>query len=314
VLARDDVDIVDVCTPPSIRHVIVVAAARAGKHVLAEKPIATVPRVADEMVRVPRDAGVAFGIVHNYSFLPEFLAARAILEPGEIGEVEVAILNYLGVLDNPGSSEYQPGWRRTSAVAGGGVLMDMMHVAYVAELLLGRHMRRVSAYVDAREHGSAVEDLALCRFEADGAVALVNIGWGAGPGGIEISGAEGRLIIRYAQAGTSPFYPLEHVAVVGRNGETVHEIAANGRTSHELLLAEYAEALRAGRDALAPGEEGRRVLELVLAAYESAALERPVELPLAEDDPVYQLGVAGMSELEVSRQSRLASRHLFGVG
>jgi UDP-N-acetyl-2-amino-2-deoxyglucuronate dehydrogenase len=190
--------------------------------------------------------------------------------------------------------------------------MDMMHVAYVAELLLGRHMRRVSAYVDAREHGSAVEDLALCRFEADGAVALVNIGWGAGPGGIEISGAEGRLIIRYAQAGTSPFYPLEHVAVVCRNGETVHKIAAI--TSHELLFAEYADALRAGRDQLAPGEEGRRALELVLAAYESAALERPVELPLGEDDPVYQLGVAGVSQLEVSRQSRLASRHLFGVG
>jgi predicted dehydrogenase len=48
--------------------------------VLAGKPIATVPRDAEEMVRATRDACVAFGVVHNYAFLPEFVAARTILE------------------------------------------------------------------------------------------------------------------------------------------------------------------------------------------------------------------------------------------
>lgn len=76
-IARDDVDVVDVCTPPNVRRAIVVDAARAGKQILCEKPLATVPKEAQEMVRAARAAGVRLGLVHNYLYLPELAASPA---------------------------------------------------------------------------------------------------------------------------------------------------------------------------------------------------------------------------------------------
>lgn len=312
-LTRPDVEVVDVCTPPGIRKNIVSAAARAGKHLLSEKPLATVPRDADEMVEAARTAGVTLGVVHNYLFHPEVLAARSIIAEGEIGSVEVVILNYLGVFDNPGSAEYRPGWRHESVVAGGGVLMDMLHVVYVAELLLGEPVRRVSAYVDARDSGAVVEDLALCRLEGESRAALVNIGWGHGPGGLDVSGSEGRLSVRYRDGGTSPFFPFEQLTVVSPNGTRVHAVDAEAPSGYRALFADFARSLREGREPAAPGEQGERALELVLAAYESAALERSVGLPLAREDPVYELGVAGLSQLELPATSRLRQRGIFGL-
>ena len=312
-LARDDVDVIDVCTPPSMRRQIVTAAAAAGKHVLSEKPIATSPREGDDMVAAARDARVTLGVVHNYLFLPEVAAARTLVEEGGIGTVEVAILNYLGVLDNPGSAEYRPGWRHDAVVAGGGVLMDMLHVLYVAELLLGQPVRRVSALVDARVPGSLVEDLALCRLEGDTAVALVNVGWGNGPGGLEISGSEGRVSVRYRDGGTSPFFALERLTVVGPAGARTLEVDTRASNGYLPLFADFAASVRDGREPAASGEAGERALEMVLAAYESAALERPVAVPLDRADPVYQFGVAGLSQLPLPEESRLRRRGIFGL-
>jgi predicted dehydrogenase len=313
-LERSDLDAVDVCTPPNIRVDIVRAAAAAGRHILCEKPLATVPQDAEEIVRITRDAGVLLGLVHNYLYRPEFVEATQLLARGDIGTPEVAILNYLGVLDNPGSAEYMPGWRRRSAVAGGGVLMDMMHVVYVAEHLLGEEIRRVSGYIDAREDGSPVEDLALCRFETDTKAALVNIGWGAGPGGVQLSGSLGRLTIHYELDGTSPFFPPRRIDVVGPDGTlSTVDIGEDLRDDHQLLLADFVEAVRDGREPIAPGEQGQRALEAVLAVYASAITERTIALPLSHDDPVWRLGAAGLAELAVASDGRAARRALFGV-
>lgn len=311
-LTRTDIEVIDVCTPPSTHREIVVAAAHEHKHVLCEKPLAIVPRDAAEMVRAARSAGITLGLVHNYLFMPEFVAARSIIDSGEIGAVEVAILNYLGVVDNPGSDVYQPDWRHRPAIAGGGVLVDMLHGVYVAEFLLGGTIRRVSAYVDAREYGSPVEDLALCRFESDTNVALVNIGWGVGPGGVELSGTEGRLVIRYRKEGTSPFFPLEQMTVVGRLGERV-EAVVERRDDHHLALLDFRAAVLERREPVASGEDGQRMLEAVLAVYESALLERPVSLPLDTDDPVFQLGVAGLVQLPATPESRPMRTGIFGL-
>lgn len=312
-LERTDLDVVDVCTPPSVRRRIVAAAAASGRHVLCEKPLATVPEDAEAIVRAARDAGVLLGVVHNYLYRPELVKAKELLDRGVVGTPEVAILNYLGVIDNPGTSEYQPGWRRQSAMAGGGVLMDMMHVVYVAEHLLGEEIRRVSGYVEAREDGSPVEDLALCRFETASKVALVNIGWGAGPGGIQVSGSRGRLGIHYEKGGTSPFFAPHRIEVVGACDELTVAMEEDLRKDHKLLIADFAAAVREGREPVAPGEQGQRALEAVLAVYASALTERTVALPLAPDDPVRRFGAAGLAQLAISSEGRAARRRVFGV-
>ena len=229
------------------------------------------PRDAAAMAAAAREAGVTLGVVHNYLFFQEVEAALRIIGSGELGPVEVAILNYLGVLDLPGAAAYRPAWRHDATQAGGGVLTDMLHIVYLAEALLGRPIERVSAWVDARTDGASVEDLAIVRFEAERAVALVNMGWGVGPGGIEVSGPRGRLAIRYRDGATGPFVPFESLVVHGPGGRREVPVATDWDAAFVALLADFGRAVLDGRDPIAPGEQGLHILEATLAAYASAA-------------------------------------------
>ena len=152
-LARPDVDAVVVATPQRFRPEIVIAAAEAGKHILAEKPLALAPAAAQAMVDAARRQGVTLAMVHNYVDMPVYRAIKEVIDGGEIGEPEVAILTYLGVEDRPGTAAYQPRWRHQSAEAGGGVLMDMLHIVYLAGWFLGGDPIAVSAVVDQRLGG-----------------------------------------------------------------------------------------------------------------------------------------------------------------
>jgi hypothetical protein len=91
--------------------------------------------------------------------------------------------------------------------------MDMLHGVYVAEYLLGTPVTGVSAFVDSSvdsaADGNAVEGLALCRLEAGRRVAMVNIGWGHGQGGVSVHGTAGRAIAHYRADGTMPWTPFE---------------------------------------------------------------------------------------------------------
>lgn len=319
-LARDDLDVVDLATPPSVRTPLAVAAIERGRAVLAEKPLATVPADAERIVAASSSMGVPVGMVHNYLWLPEFIVAVAAIAEGSIGVPEVAILNYLGVEDLPGSRAWHPDWRHDPSVAGGGVLMDMLHVVYVAEALLGRTFERVSAELIVRSDNAPVEDAALCRFDASRAIALVNVGWGVGPGGITVSGSEGRIEIRYHDGGTGPFAPLESIRLVRRSG------AVDDRTPSldpaapaiDVHLVEtfraFFERLIAGEAPVATAADGLRVLEATLGAYASAATGRAVELPLSADDPIHRRGIAGIDELRLAPGGAIARHGIFGVG
>lgn len=318
VLARDDIGVVDVCVPPHVRREIVVAAARAGKHVLSEKPLATVPADAAAMVDAARAAQVTLGLVHNYLFQPEIVLARELIASGALGDVEMAVVNYLGVHDYPGNAAYRPTWRHDLAQSGGGVFIDIIHLAYVAEALLGRHIERVSAYANARTMGAGVEDIVSCRFETEESAALVNVGWAFGPdgidgpGGIEVSGTLGRLAIRYEDGGT--FAPFSELRLTDREGtRTVVPTTTAPQGTVVLAVEEFALAVAAGFAPAAPGEDGLRYLEAIMAAYESAAIGATVTLPLATTDPVFRLGAVGLRELDLPSWTPVSRKRIFGV-
>src|SRR5215211_1361724 len=164
-LAREDVEAVIVATPQRFRPEIVIAAATEGKHVLPEKPLALTPADAQAMIDAARVHGVTLATVHNYHFMPVYRDIKDVLDSGEIGQPEIAVLNYLGVEDRPGAAAYSPRWRHRAADSGGGVLMDMLHVVYLANWFMGGPPTAVSAWVDKRLEGEGdVEDIALVRY------------------------------------------------------------------------------------------------------------------------------------------------------
>jgi predicted dehydrogenase len=318
VIAREDVGVVDVCVPPHVRREIVIAAAQAGKHILSQKPLASVPSDAAAMVEAAGRAGVTLGLVHNYLFQPEIILARELIASGALGQVEMVIVNFLGVHDFPGAAAYRPTWRHDLAQSGGGILMDIIHLVYLAEALLDRRIDRVSAYANVRAAGAGVEDIVSCRFETPDSAAIVNVGWSFGPdgidgpGGIEVSGTLGRFAIINENGGT--FAPFRELRLTDRDGTRVvatSDAAPVGTVP--LAVKEFAEAVAAGRAPAASGEDGQRYLEAVLGSYESAALGRTIALPLDHADPVFLSGVIGLRELELPSWTPVRQKRIFGV-
>ncbi len=321
-LAIDAIEAVVVAVPQTHRPPIVLAALAAGKHVLSEKPISNAPAVAADLVRAADEAGLTLAMVHNYHFLPEFRQIKRLLSDGLIGDLRVATLHFLGVIDHPGAAEYQADWRHTLA-AGGGVLMDMIHAVYLAEWLAGEAAQQVMAFVDAPEYSHRqpeVEDLALLQIAFPNSYAVIHMAWGEGVGGLDISGADGQLRMRYKQYQSGGFnQPIELYSVDSDWNRTDHALA--NRDSHAeatadsftALWADFRDAIRDDRQPVAPAAAGARALEIVLGAYQSAATGRVVSLPLSPDSPVYQQGVDGIAELEIWEASKTKAAGLFGL-
>jgi len=87
VVARDDIDVVDVATPTATHHDIAVAAARAGKHIFCEKPFALNVAQAKAMLSAARKAGITHYLNHNYRRCPAVVLAKQLIDTGKIGRI-----------------------------------------------------------------------------------------------------------------------------------------------------------------------------------------------------------------------------------
>lgn len=318
-LKRDDIDAVVVTVPQQFRREIVLDALEAGKHVLSEKPLAAVPAVGRELVLAAEAAGLTFAIVHNYHFFPEYRQIKHLIETGAIGALRVLTMHYLGVIDYPGAAEYKSDWRHTMS-AGGGVLMDMIHAVYLAEWLFGARAQQVMAFVDAptyQQRLPVVEDLALMQMAFPGGYATIHMGWGQGTGGVDASGSEGHLRMRYRQFQTSGFNQPEELYSVRNCERTDHPLdnlpthMDNIARSFTDLWADFHDAIRDKRAPIAPARAGLNALETALAAYISGVTGQVVPLPLAHDHPVFLRGIAGLKELDAWEHSRTKAAGLF---
>ena len=321
VLARDDVEAIAVTVPQQFRRRIVLDAFAQGKHVLSEKPIATAPSVARELVAAAEEAGLTLGMVHNYHYLPEYSKLHQLLGQGLIGDLRVLTLHYLGVIDMPGAAEFQGDWRHTLA-AGGGILMDMIHAVYLAEWFYGAPAEQVMAFVDAPTYAARdpeVEDLALVQIAFPGGYAALHHGWGAGVGGVDLSGSDGYLRMRYKLGQTSGFNQASEIFSVRDWQRSEHEAddledqAANIARSFTRLWSQFAAAARNGSPLLASGAFGARALEVALGAYLSGVTGKVVRLPLEEDHPVFLQGIAGLAQSAVWEHSRTLRSGIFGL-
>ena len=135
-LARDDIDAVDISTPNNSHHEIALAAAAAGKHIYCEKPLAMNVAEAEAMAQAVEAAGVKAQLTFNFRFFPAIMRARQMLEQGFVGR----IFSYRGRYHRSSyiSSEKPMSWRLTREVTGGGALFDLgSHILDLLYYLLG---------------------------------------------------------------------------------------------------------------------------------------------------------------------------------
>jgi predicted dehydrogenase len=139
VVARDDIDVIDICTPGDSHAEIAIAALRAGKHVLCEKPLANTVAEAEEMAAVAaeaRAAGVRTMVGFTYRRVPAIGLARRLVEEGRIGEVRHVRAQYLQ--DWIADPEAPLSWRLDKSRAGSGALGDIgAHVIDLTQFITG---------------------------------------------------------------------------------------------------------------------------------------------------------------------------------
>ncbi len=136
VVTRRDIDLVDICTPGDTHAEIAIAAARAGKAVFCEKPLANTLVEAESMLGAVREHGVPHMICHNYRRAPAVALARQLIEAGRIGEIRHFRGTYLQdwIVD----PEFPLVWRLRKEKAGSGALGDIAsHSIDLARYLVG---------------------------------------------------------------------------------------------------------------------------------------------------------------------------------
>jgi predicted dehydrogenase len=281
-LARPDVDAVAICTPSGAHAAQTIAAARAGKHVLVEKPMALTTEDADAMIAACRDAGVRLGVALQRRTEPAYQAVRTAITEGVLGSTVMG----LALIPYHRTQAYydSAAWRGTWAEDGGGALMNQgIHIADLLLWFMG-DVDEVQARVATVSHDIEVEDdlAATLRFKS-GALGSILATTAAAPGfphRVEVYGTRGGVqleaeaIVRWeGEAAPKVDDALRPGTASAGAGSSPTGITATG---HARVLADFVAAIREGRAPLISGEEGRRSLALVLAIYQAARTGRPV--------------------------------------
>lgn len=134
VIARKDIDVIDISTPNYLHYPMVMAAAKAGKHIICEKPPGNTLAQAKEMLSAVEKAGVKHMLMHNYRKIPAVSFARKLVKDGRIGQVYHYHGSYLQdwILD----PKFPLVWRLEKKYAGSGALGDIgSHATDLAQFL-----------------------------------------------------------------------------------------------------------------------------------------------------------------------------------
>ena len=135
-ISRDDIDVVDICTPNNVHAEIAIAAAKAGKHIICEKPLARTLEEARAMTKAVKEAGVTNMVAFNYRRTPAVALAKRFIDKGRIGK----ILNFRGTYLQDWSADPDGplSWRFQKKIAGSGAIGDIgTHVVDMAHYLVG---------------------------------------------------------------------------------------------------------------------------------------------------------------------------------
>ena len=179
-IARDDIDAVDICTPNNLHKEIAIACAEAGKMILCEKPLAMDAEEGEEMCQAVEKAGVANMVWYNYRRVPAVTHAKNIIESGELGRIFHYRANFLQ--DWTISADLEQGgealWRLDAAAAGSGVTGDLLAHCIDTAIWLNGGIKNVTAmtetFIKERKHALTgevqkvdIDDACafLCRFD-----------------------------------------------------------------------------------------------------------------------------------------------------
>lgn len=292
-LARGDLDFVDICTPEFLHAEQTEAAAAAGLHVFCEKPMAASVEEADRMIDACERANVKLMIGHSRRFTGRYQQIRAAIDRGDIGEVRYvrenerrprAMYDGLGL----GTGYWTPAegrpWLTMAAFSQGAALTNAVHETDLARWFMGRTPTSVYAESRVTEPGSEVSDMITytVTFEGGGVAAAEVVN--QLPRGfpyfhmMEVLGTRGRI------RATDPLMaPLTVADERGLSQPLNFGTLLHVDSAYATELAGFAAAVRTDGPVPLPAQEARNAIELSVAAVRSSQSGRPVSLPLPRE-------------------------------
>ncbi len=290
-LANPEVQVVTICTPSGAHLEPALAAARAGKHILVEKPLEITLERCDAIIAACEQAGTLLGAILPSRFTPANLALKKAIEQGRFGRLTLGD-TYVKWWR---TQEYYDGggWRGTWALDGGGAYMNQaIHNVDLIYWLMGDVTEVCGLTATLAHERIEVEDVgtAIVKFK-NGALGTLEASTAVYPGLLkktEIHGSEGSVIIEQDSILLWDFKNKlpedEAILAACGAGNTVTGGAADPKAisfvGHQRQFEDFIAAIQTGRKPLIDGHEGRKSVELILAIYQSSREGKRISLPL----------------------------------
>lgn len=290
-LADPKVDAVTITTASGAHMEPAIAAARAGKHVIIEKPLEITLKRCDAIINECKKHGVKLSTVFQSRFHDSSLKMKQAVEAGRFGKMTLgdAYVKWWR------SQEYYDSgaWRGTWRLDGGGALMNQaIHTVDLLMWLMGP-VEKVQAFTATLAHERIeVEDVATATLTfANGALGVIEASTGVFPGflkRIELHGTQGSAILeeedikswQFAKKARGDEQIISAMSKTKSTGGGAADPAAIGHHGHAKQFADFVKAIKNDTAPAIDGPEARKSVEVILAIYKSAASGRAVKLPL----------------------------------
>ena len=289
-LAMDDLDIIDVCTPPMVHYPMIMAGLRAGKHVICEKPLVGSLKEIDEVIAVEQQSAGKLMPVFQYRFGNGIQQAKAIIDAGLAGKPFVGTVETLWRREAP---YYAVPWRGKWKTELGGVLMGhAIHPHDMFVYLMGP-LKSLFGRVATRVNDIEVEDCISASVELEsGAIGSFTASLGSADEITRIRLAFDNVTIESDHEAYNPGAKLWKI--LPRNEGTRSAIADLLKDWKDVpprfatQMARFYDSLETGAPLPVTSADSKRALEMVTAFYYSSRTREEVGFPIGADHPSYK--------------------------
>lgn len=266
-LLETDVEAVVICSENSKHKEEVLLSAKAGKHILCEKPIATNVSDAEEMIAACKKAGVILQIAFPVRFCEPIMKAKEILDSGQLGDLQSIRTTNRG--QNPME------WFVDPKLSGGGAVLDhTVHMVDIIRWFTGQEVKEVYAEIDTFFEDTPVEDSGILNMVlTDETIVTHDCSWSRcdnfptwGDVTIELFGTKGNLKVDALN---------DHLSNFQDKGKAANHIFF-GENMDFGLIADFVDCVEQKREPFITGFDGLKAMEVGLKAYESAKEKQAV--------------------------------------
>ena len=290
-LADKNIDIVTIATPSGLHLDGAVAAARAGKHIVVEKPLEITAARCDVIIAEAKANKVKLGTIFPSRYHAPSAIIKKAINAGRLGKITLADAQIKWYL----TQEYYDSakWRGTWKLDGGGAMMNQgIHAIDLLQWFMGDVTEVFSHTATLAHERIEVEDTAAVVLKfANGAIGVIEATTSAYPGflkKIEICGSKGCITLEEESIITWKFAEelpeddeiRRKYSNATQSGGGAADPRAIGYHGHKMLFESFANAVREGKPVDIEGAEGRKSVEIIEAAYRSAKSHSPIKLPL----------------------------------